>query len=71
MWLHREIDREREIEREINVSVLCGCIGEKVSIYRWLGIYIFQREKERERESIIWHQRCELINTYGFLSIRL
>ena len=45
----------------------------QVAIYRWLGIYIFQKEKEREREreSIMWHQRCELIYTYDFLNIRL
>ena len=50
-----------------------------------LGIAVvghtFQREKEREldrerdrecerdRESVIYHQRCELINTYVFLAM--
>ena len=54
----------------------------KVSIYLWLGIYIYfrererereEREREREREKKKHHlpciKLCELIYTYGFLSM--
>ena len=62
------------------MSILCGSVGEKGTHLPVVG-HIFQGEKERERygdrqrvrerkrESVIWHQRCELINTYGFLAM--